>query len=284
MPLIRGPLRFTVGVLFVSVTSATYANAMARAIEKCKNLSPFGNRLKVLMEERRLTQLQVANAVGISRAAVGTWLQGTVPGAGEVFKLARAFNKPMEWFFESIPYDPEPSNLDFTQGPMEIPLDRVSPELRPLYAAMADELSTPAGKAAFLERLHKHFAGVASVLPEAPKKSSTQVLTAVRGYANLATMTSPLANLIDRLKTATATKGMKAELADFLHVPRSCVSDWLSARRQPGGETTLKLLHWVEQQEAQQKQSPGSVQPPPGRKTQSKVPNEKKPKSSPLKE
>jgi transcriptional regulator with XRE-family HTH domain len=116
------------------------------------------------------------------------------------------------------------------------------------------------------------------------KEISQQVLTVVSGHANLPDVKSPLAQLLERLNQATAVKGRKAELAKHLNAPRPCVSDWLSGKREPSGETTLRLLQWVEQQERQQNKSADSVSAPPAPKTQSKVPNEKKPKSGRQKE
>jgi DNA-binding transcriptional regulator YiaG len=60
-----------------------------------------------------------------------------------------------------------------------------------------------------------------------------------------------LPKLIERLKRATATRGKKSALAEWLGVHRQCVTDWLSGKQEPGGEITLRLLQWVEQQERQ---------------------------------
>ena len=60
---------------------------------------------------------------------------------------------------------------------------------------------------------------------------------------------SPMAKLLERLNRATRQRGMKSRLAKFLGVPLANVSQWLSGEREPGGETTLRLLKWVEQQE-----------------------------------
>ena len=60
-----------------------------------------------------------------------------------------------------------------------------------------------------------------------------------------------LPKLIQRLKRATEGRGRKSELAAWLGVHRQCVTDWLSGKQEPGGEITLKLLRWVEQQERQ---------------------------------
>ncbi len=53
----------------------------------------------------------------------------------------------------------------------------------------------------------------------------------------------------ERLKKALAERGRKTALAKLLGVPLASVSQWLSGEREPGGEYTLKLLRWVEQQE-----------------------------------
>lgn len=55
--------------------------------------------------------------------------------------------------------------------------------------------------------------------------------------------------LLKRLQAATQERGQKAALAKHLDVLPQMVSQWLSGTREPGGETTLRLLHWVEQQE-----------------------------------
>jgi len=60
---------------------------------------------------------------------------------------------------------------------------------------------------------------------------------------------SQMAHLLVRLKKATGGHGKKSELARYLGVPLSSVSQWLSGEREPGGETTLRLLHWIEGQE-----------------------------------
>ena len=60
-----------------------------------------------------------------------------------------------------------------------------------------------------------------------------------------------LPNLLDRLNRATKETGKMSALADFLGVPLASVSRWLAGKREPGGEITLKLLRWVEQQERQ---------------------------------
>jgi DNA-binding transcriptional regulator YiaG len=60
-----------------------------------------------------------------------------------------------------------------------------------------------------------------------------------------------LPSLLERLNRATRETGKMSALADYLKAPLASVSRWLSGKREPGGETALQMLHWVEQQERQ---------------------------------
>lgn len=80
-------------------------------------------------------------------------------------------------------------------------------------------------------------------------------------------MHSKLATLLARLNRATRQRGRKVELARFLGVPHTRVSEWLSGKTEPGGETTLRLLAWVTAEEAKQQDSAGSATSPPAPKT-----------------
>ncbi|MEI9863029.1 MAG: hypothetical protein WDN00_00415 [Limisphaerales bacterium] len=62
-------------------------------------------------------------------------------------------------------------------------------------------------------------------------------------------VTPVLPKLIKRLNDATKNRGSKSALAEWLGVHRQSVTDWLSGKQEPGGEITLRLLQWVEQQE-----------------------------------
>jgi len=83
--------------------------------------------------------------------------------------------------------------------------------------------------------------------PKPPKKELTKVSESV----NVAGVKPKLPSLLKRLETSTCQRGKKSELANFLGVSLVQVSQWLSGDREPGGETTLRLLQWVEQQERQ---------------------------------
>jgi transcriptional regulator with XRE-family HTH domain len=84
-----------------------------------------------------------------------------------------------------------------------------------------------------------------------PASSQTKDLTESATSEILAVVKAQLPRLRERLNRATKETGKMSALAEFLGVPLASVSRWLSGKREPGGEITLKLLHWVEQQERQ---------------------------------
>ncbi len=56
--------------------------------------------------------------------------------------------------------------------------------------------------------------------------------------------------LLARLKKATEARGVASALARELQVPLASVSRWIGGKRLPSGDIALKLLRWVERQEA----------------------------------
>lgn len=79
--------------------------------------------------------------------------------------------------------------------------------------------------------------------------SERKVLTETESPATLPSVKSQLDNLLAILNHLTEETGKKTALADFLGAPLASVSRWLSGEREPGGETTLRMLQWVRQQE-----------------------------------
>lgn len=69
-----------------------------------------------------------------------------------------------------------------------------------------------------------------------------------------------------RLLLITGKSGVKSDLAQNLGVSRSALSQWLSGGTTPTAETTLRLLEWVTEEEAKQK-NPERVSARPGRQT-----------------
>ena len=110
--------------------------------------------------------------------------------------------------------------------------------------------------------------------------SKRKLLTHITDVGNVARVKSPMANLLERLNEATSQRGMKTKLAKIMGVLLANVSQWLSGEREPGGETTLQLLHWVEQQERQPNTLGSATNTTRGKVTRRKVVNENKPSSN----
>ena len=87
---------------------------------------------------------------------------------------------------------------------------------------------------------------------EYPEPSSKTTLNKLNESVKLSPVNPQLPVLLERLNRATQAHGKKSELASYLGVELASVSQWLSGKREPGGETTLKMLHWVEVQERKQ--------------------------------
>ncbi len=103
-------------------------------------------------------------------------------------------------------------------------------------------------------------------------------------YARINTLLVPptLQKLLERLNTATKSHGKKSELATFLGVALPTVSVWLSGKQEPSGGTTLRLLEWVQAEEAKQQKGPAGATTPTEPRTRTRKPSdETKSQSSP---
>lgn len=100
----------------------------------------------------------------------------------------------------------------------------------------------------FLNKYVKQRAGTVTAPSKEPPKKPVDIFS---NKENIEGVKRYLPELIKRLKNVTSERGKKAALADFLDVTPAMVSQWLSGDREPGGETTLRLLTWIEQEERQ---------------------------------
>lgn len=76
-----------------------------------------------------------------------------------------------------------------------------------------------------------------------PKKA----LTPISLKSNVeAGMKSEIQKLIERVNQKASKPGVKAALAKELKVAPARISEWLSGKKEPGGNYALRLLNWVE--------------------------------------
>jgi len=101
------------------------------------------------------------------------------------------------------------------------------------------------------------------------------MLTDTASSAKVEPVKSQLDNLLGGLDRLIKEPGKKTDLAGFLGAPLASVSRWLSGKREPGREITLKMLRWVEQQERQQNTLGSAINTTKGKTLVRKSDNEK---------
>ena len=107
-------------------------------------------------------------------------------------------------------------------------------------------------------------------------------LTPITAGGNNTNVIERMPDLISELQTLTEERGMKTALADYMGVKLVNVSQWLSGKRIPNGEKTLRLHKWVMDQRAKQK-SPGDATNVTRAKTRIRKSSDEKPDSIPPK-
>lgn len=67
--------------------------------QQAENISPtiFADTLRALMQEREVTQVQLADQAGVTQASVSGWLQGSIPKGDVLYRLARCLRVSMEY-------------------------------------------------------------------------------------------------------------------------------------------------------------------------------------------
>jgi transcriptional regulator with XRE-family HTH domain len=96
--------------------------------------------------------------------------------------------------------------------------------------------------------LHAHYQ---YVLQHAAEDQEKKDLTGSSLKSKSIGVKSEIQRLIEQVKRKTSKPGAKAALARALGVAPARISEWLSGEKEPGGEYTLKLLHWVRSPERQ---------------------------------
>lgn len=120
------------------------------------------------------------------------------------------------------------------------------------------ELPADMARAFFLELATRH-SGQSPQAPAAPVVNQEKGLTSEPLKDTTPPVQPVMPTLIERLRRATKEHGRKTELAKWLGVPRQSVNGWLAGDKEPSGETTLRLLHWVEQEDRQPKPKPAAA-------------------------
>ena len=97
----------------------------------------FSERLKKSIEESKKTQKEIADSIGISSHAFTKYLNGRIPETVIVYKLAKYFNKPMEWLLAG---KNNPNGLQNENKTVEAVFD---PDLKMIIDVMTNLLHNP---------------------------------------------------------------------------------------------------------------------------------------------
>jgi len=62
------------------------------------DFSLFSERLRKCIDESGMTQVEIANLLGISKFSLTKYLGGRVPEPTILYSIAKFFNKSIEWF------------------------------------------------------------------------------------------------------------------------------------------------------------------------------------------
>jgi transcriptional regulator with XRE-family HTH domain len=87
--------------------------------------------------------------------------------------------------------------------------------------------------------------------PQSSPPAAKKMAANIPMYGNIDPGPANLPAFLARLNQATRERGKKSALAKYLGVPPPKVSQWLAGDHEPGGETTLRMLQWLQQQERQ---------------------------------
>jgi len=87
----------------------------------------FSSRLHLLLDEKNLTQRQLAEYAGVNEATVSRWLSGSVPSLESVQSVARKTGAPLAWLaFGEGSLEPRPQTIEtFARHVREILLPRI---------------------------------------------------------------------------------------------------------------------------------------------------------------
>lgn len=142
---------------------------------------------------------------------------------------------------------------DISEGRLtDVELNGLIEEARLTGALSEDgDVENPHFREFIREETPKYLARLISGVGIPSAKKQKMELTDVAMNSNFQDVKAKLPALRKRLNVATHARGTKTALAKFMGVSLSKVSHWLAGSHEPGGEHTLKLLHWVEHEERQ---------------------------------
>jgi transcriptional regulator with XRE-family HTH domain len=195
-----------------------------------------GLRVGYLRRREGFGQAELAKDIGLSRDQLSSIESGRVPLKLYVgWKLCYLLGTHPDWLW---------------RGGDEFELFPILPavEIKRLEEIFLANKNTPFADG---------WGALGALLRDAEKANLKQDLTNPATSVKHLEVKAQLPSLLERLNRATKETGKMSALANFLgqavghRVPLASVSRWLAGKREPGGQITLLMLHWVERQERQ---------------------------------
>lgn len=92
-------------------------------MSKSKPQDSFSNRLKIAMENKNISQIQLSNLLGINRGMISDYYNGKIiPKQDKVFKIAQALHVSPSWL---LGFDTEMNSDSSPSQPQEIKAEDV---------------------------------------------------------------------------------------------------------------------------------------------------------------
>jgi transcriptional regulator with XRE-family HTH domain len=218
--------------------------------------------LKAIREGRKMTLDDLARLTGYAKSTLSNVERGRFnPSPELVARIRDVFRIDPMWLDEAVGrvfLEDESHSGHWAREELEVRLD--------IFKRQISELDREIRRATTEKELAMRAAQSVARLLGLFTGSAATSLTDVHKSGQSTEVQRSLPALIERAKRATGARGGQAQLARALQVNRQSVSAWLAGETEPGGEMTLQLLSWVEQQEAQTKEigsSSGETPPEP---------------------
>jgi len=203
-------------------------------------------RLPYIRKCQGVSQARLAADVGLTLAQLANIEAGRVPlRAAAAWKICQHLSVHPQWLFNGHRESAFPELTDTQKNWFDqVVVAHGSQTFWDFWASFGF---------LFLDDQADYFERVAlsGHIPKCDAETEKECLTYISPKSKCKGVKSEIQKLIDRVKRKASKPGAKAELARTLSVAPARITEWLSGKKESGGEYTLRLQKWVEQQERQ---------------------------------
>ena len=94
----------------------------------------FAQRLRNVLKENKMSQVQTAQYLGISKHSFTKYMNGRIPETGILFAMSKFFNKSMEWFLTGRSEQIAFKESSFVKRDEELTIDQMCDILKELMS------------------------------------------------------------------------------------------------------------------------------------------------------